>query len=204
MADAPKKNDNLIYTSSVGKFKADSYKESTDGKGKTVASAILILTGTGKEKVVKGHNDNVRVLNDAVKAGGEIIVWGVILGGKENTYLAIHGTGPKQLIGIVSNVRHNFDSYEKNGKNAFVDAFVVAEAGDKKFGTPFKAFGNDALALKGVRNGDRINVPARQSNEERKPQDGDSKWVGIYLTVGAGTFTPASKNSDSNSPKSDS
>lgn len=182
-----KKNSNRnLHTSYVGTFKADSFK--VDEKG--VASAILETPGG--EKPVKGYNDNAKTLEDAVKAGGEQIVRGTLLGGGKNPHLGIYATGPEQIAGVVSNVRDNFASYEKDGKQPYINAFVGIERGENKIFRPVTAYGDDALALKGIKEGDRLDVPARVTHEARE-KDGDKKWGEVYRVTGAGTFEPAAE-----------
>jgi len=183
-----------IHTSYVGTFKADSF--AVDEKG--VASATLETPGG--DKVVKGYNDNAKTLEDAVKAGGEMIVRGTLLGGNKNPHMGIYATGPEQIAGVVSKVRDNFDSFEADGKQPYVNAWVGVERGDNKIFRAVAAYGDDALALKGVKEGDRLDVPARTTHEKREVK-GEEKWVEMYRVTGAGTFEPApEKAADEETP----
>lgn len=182
MADEDKKKTKNIHTSYVGTFKADSLK-TEDG----VVSAILVVAGKDGatvEKAIKGYNAHAQTLTDAVAAGGEMIVRGTLLA--SGKHLAIYGTGAEQIAGVVSNVRSNLDTYEAAGKVPYVNAFVLVERGEHKIGAPITAYGDDALALKGMEKGDRIDMPARQTQE----QQGD-KWVAVYRCEGAATFEKA-------------
>lgn len=191
MADENKdtggKNRN-IHTSYVGTFDADSF--AVDDKG--VASATLKTAG-GDDKVVKGYNDNAKTLEDAVKAGGEQIVRGTMLGGGKNPHMGIYATGPEQIAGVAKKIRHNFDTYEAEGKQPYVNAFVGVERGengDTKIHRPVTAFGDDALSLKGIEEGDRLSVPARVTHEQRDGKDG-KQWQEIYRVTGEGSFEKA-------------
>ena len=190
--DKKSKNKN-IHTSYVGTFKADSYK--VDDKG--VASATFVTAGAEgatSEKAVKGYNDNAKTLKDAVEAGGEQIIRGTLLGGGKNPHMGIYATGPEQIAGVVSKLRDNFDSYEKDGKQPYVNAWVGVERGESKIFRAVAAFGDDALALKGIAEGDRMDVPARATHEKRTV-DGADKWVEMYRVAGAGTFAPVAEKS---------
>jgi hypothetical protein len=189
MADDKKTKNTNIHTSYVGTFKADSY--AVDDKG--VASATLVIPGQdGKttEKAVKGYNDNVKTLDDAVKAGGEMIIRGTLLGGNKSPHMAIYATGPENLVGKVSKVQDNFETFEKDGKQPYANLWVGLERGEATIFRAVVAYGDDALALKGVAEGDRLEVPARGTHEQRK-----EKWVNLYRVTGAGTFEPAAEKS---------
>lgn len=181
-----------IHTSYVGEFKADSLEVKDN-----VASATFVSAG-GADVQVKGYNSHSQTLQDAVAAGGEQIIRGSLLGGKDNQHMGIYGTGPEQISGVVSNMKNNFDSYEKDGKQPFVNMFVLVERGEHKIGTPVVAFGDDALALQGMAEGDKMTAPARQTHESRTVTDKESgkeatKWTPIYRTEGPGTFEAAPK-----------
>lgn len=190
--DKKSKNKN-IHTSYVGTFKADSFK--VDDKG--VASATFVTAGPDgatSEKAVKGYNDNAKTLEDAVNAGGEQIIRGTLLGGGKNPHMGIYATGPEQIVGVATKVRHNFDSYEKDGKQPYVNAWVGVERGDSKIFRAVAAFGDDALALKGIEEGAKIDVPGRATHEKRDIK-GEEKWVEMYRVAGAGKFEPAAEKS---------
>ena len=191
---ADEKQDKTIFTSYVGTFKADSF--SVDDNG--VASAVLETARSG-EKVVKGYKDRVEILKNAVAAGGEQIINGSLLGGGANPHLSITRTGPEQITGAVSKVR---DSFDTEGKQPFVRAFMRIEVGDdKKVGKEVKAFGDDALALKGLKDGDRLSVPARQTQDKVTDKDGNEKWESIYLVTGPGKIEPGvEKAADAEAP----
>jgi hypothetical protein len=195
MADEKKTNSKNIHTSYVGTFKADSFEVGENG----VATAVLETPGADgavSEKVIKGYNDNAKTLEDAVKAGGEVIVRGTLLGGGKNPHMGIYATGPEQIAGVVAGkVRSNLDSYEAEGKQPYVNAFVLVERGEHKIGTPVTAFGDDALALAGIEEGGRIEVPARATQEKR----GDD-WTSIYRVTGAGTVEPAPEKEADETP----
>lgn len=185
MADekkAKKSGNKNIHTSYVGTFKADSY--AVDDKG--VASAVLETAGG--EKTIKGYNDNAKTLEDAVKAGGETIVRGTLLAqGGDKAHMGVYATGPEQITGLVSKVRDNFDTFEKDGKQPYVNAWVGVERGDAKIFRAVAAYGDDALALKGIAEGNRLDVPARGTHEKRTV-GGEDKWVEMYRVTGAGSF----------------
>lgn len=180
-----------IHTSYVGAFKPDSFKIE-DG----VASATFIAAG-GNEYAVKGYNAHAKTLEEAVKAGGEdVIIRGSILGAGNTKHMAMYGTGPELVTGKVSNVRDNFDSYEKDGKQPYVNMFVLMERGEHKIGRPLVAYGDEALALKGVSAGDTIEAPARQTHESREVTnketgEKENSWSEVMRVTGAGTFKPA-------------
>lgn len=195
MADAKtggKSKNNNIHTSYVGTFKEGSFKVE-DG----VASAVLETAGG--EKTIKGYKDNAKTLEDAVNAGGEIIVRGTLLGGGKNPHMGIYATGPEQIAGVVSKVRDNFDSFEADGKTPYVNAWVGVERGDAKIFRAVVAYGDDALALKGIEEGGRIDVPARTTHEQRGAE-GEKKWVEMYRVTGAGTVEPAPEKEAEESP----
>lgn len=179
-----------IHSSYKGEFKADSLAVKDGVASATFASA------SGQDIQVKGYNANVKTLEDAVAAGGEQIIRGTLLGGKDNKHVGIYGIGPEQISGAVANVRHNFDSYEKDGKLPFVSMFVMVERGEHKIGRPVSAFGDNALTFKGVAVGDKMSAPARQTHESRNVADKDSdekskKWVSTFSVEGPGTFEAA-------------
>lgn len=184
----------IIHTSYVGTFRADSF--SIDEKG--VASAILETRGG--EKLVKGYNDHAGTLEDAVGAGGETIVRGALLGGARNPHLGIYGTGPERVAGVVGRISHNFDSYARDGKQPYFSAWVGVERGDARIFRAVSAFGDEALALKGVAEGDRLAVPARPTFEKRMV-NGAENWVQTFRVVGIGSFEPAPRAGNSPEPQ---
>ena len=184
----------IIHTSHVGTFRTDSF--SVDEKG--VASAILETRGG--EKLVKGYNDHARTLEDAVRAGGETIVRGALLGGSRNPHMGIYGTGPERVAGVVGRIRHNFDSYARDGKQPYLSAWVGVERGDARIFRAVAAFGDEALALKGIAEGDRLAVPARATLEKREV-NGAEKWVQTYRVAGIGSFEPAPRSEDAPEPQ---
>ncbi|MXX87930.1 MAG: hypothetical protein F4213_13165 [Boseongicola sp. SB0677_bin_26] len=172
-----------IHTSYKGTFKADSL----DVEEKT-ASAI-ITTHDGKEITVKGYNDHFDTLKEAFEAGGEVILRGKLLGSASLLHLAVYGTGPEHVAGVVKNPKDNFDSYEKDEKQPFIDLFVGVEKDDKTFWRGMTFFGDDALALKGkVTEGDRIELDVRPS--QRKVGD---NWKPVYVPEGPATVHPAAE-----------
>ncbi len=173
-----------IHTSYVGTFKVDSFSIDENG----VASAVL-ETRTG-EKVVKGYNDNAKTLEDAAKSDGEIIVRGVLLGGSKNPHMGVYATGPERITGVVNKVRDNFSSCEEDGRQPYLNAWVGVERGGHRIFRAVVAFGNDALALKDMKEGDRLNAPGRAVHEKREV-NGEEKWVEMYRITGVGTFEPA-------------
>lgn len=183
-----------IHTSYKGTFKADSL----DVEDK-VASAI-ITTHDGKDISVKGYNDHIDTLKQAVEAGGEIILRGKLLGSADKLHLAIYGTGPEHVTGVVKNPRDNFDSYEKDGKQPFVDLFVGVEKEDNTIWRSMTFFGDDALALKGkVTEGDRVELDVRPS--QRKVGD---NWKPVYVPEGPVTVHPqaeAEANAENDAPQ---
>jgi len=182
MADEKKSASKNIHTSYVGTFKADSVETAENG------TVTAVLETPGGDKVVKGYKDNAKTLTDAVEAGGEVIVRGTLLGGAgANKHMGIYATGPEQISGVIAGkVRSNLDTYEEDGKQPYINAFVLVERGEHKIGTPVTAYGDDALALAGLEEGGRIDVPARPTQEQR----GD-KWQSIFRVTGAGTVEPA-------------
>ncbi|MCE6959253.1 hypothetical protein LAZ40_09330 [Cereibacter sphaeroides] len=194
MADKPeekKTERKTIFTSYVGTFKADTLKIE-DG----VASVALAAAGASKDIPVKAYKDHVKDLEAAVKAGGEVIVRGALLGGRNGTHLAFHGVGPEEITGRVSNVKSNLDTYEKNGKVPFVDLFMLREIGEHKIGTAVRAFGDDALALKGIAAGDVLTAPARQTRRGYEVDDaetGEKKtlWAEYMRIEGTPKFEPS-------------
>lgn len=194
MSDDQKKSDRPnIHTSYVGEFKADSLK--IEGG---VASATFVDKG-GAERVVKGYNDNAKLLEEAVAAGGEQIIRGSLLGGNKNPHMGIYGVGPDQVCGVVSHVRDNFDSFEKDGKQPYIDMFVKFERGEHTIGRPIKAYGDDALALEGLKDGDTIDVPARPTQEQRGKGD-EKTWQSVMRITGPGTFERAAEKDTAPDP----
>ena len=179
----PNKN---IHTSYEGTFKPGSF--SIDGNG--VASAVLETRGG--EKTVKGYNDNAKTLEDAVKAGGEIILRGTLLGGSTNPHMGVYATGPERIIGVVNKVRDNFASHRDEGKRPYINAWVGVERGDHRIFRAVVAYGDDALALKDMKEGDRLDAPARAVHEKREV-NGKERWVEMYRVTGIGTFEPAAE-----------
>ena len=184
----------IIHTSYVGTFRADSF--SVDEKG--VASAILDTRGG--EKLVKGYNDHAGTLEDAVRAGGETIVRGALLGGAVNPHLGIYGTGPERVAGVVGRIRHNFDTYSRDCKQPYLSAWVGVERGGTRIFRAVTAFGDEALALKGMAEGDRLAVPAR-ATLDRREVNGAEKWVQTFRVTGIGSFEPAPRAEDSPEPQ---
>ena len=207
MADEKKNKNKPIFTSYVGTFKADSFSVDENG----VASAVLETPGG--DKVVKGHKtsnkDHAETLKNAVDTGGEQIIRGALLpGGKDGHYLAINSVGPEQIAGVVNNVqKSNFEPGSE--KMAYVNAFVQVEKGEHKIGQPIKAFGDDAMALKDLKDGDRLEVPARFTHDlqtdkdgnEMTDADGKKQWNDFYLVTGPGKFEPgADKTAEADAP----
>lgn len=189
MADEQKKNKN-IHTSYVGSFKEGSF-EKIDDKS---ATAIFVTAG-GQEKVVKGYNDNVATLEAAVAEKGEIIIRGTMLGGKANSHMGIYAVGPERIAGVVSKARDNFETYEKDGKQAYANLWVGVERGEKKIFRAVTAYGDDALALKGVEEGSRIETDARVTHEKR-----GEEWQEVYVVTGNASFEAAPAKEEEEAP----
>ena len=179
-----------IHTSYVGTFKADSLSVQ-DG----VASATLV-SASETELSVKGYNAHAETLQNAYAAGGEVILRGSILNGKDNKHLAVYGVGPEMVTGKVSNVRDNFGTYEAEGKMPYMNLFVQKDLPNgSKIGVPVVAYGDDALSLKGIKEGDILEAPGRQTHEQRNLKNKETgepeeKWVSIYRVAGPGRFGP--------------
>lgn len=184
--DESKQNGRDIHTSYKGTF-----KEGTLMIEGSVASA-MITVGDGKnavEKLVKGYNDHVETLKNAAKeaAGETTILRGKLLGGKDNLHLAVYGTGPEHITGVVKNPKDNFDTCEKDKKSPWMDLYVGVEKGEHSMWRSVAFHGDEALALKGkVSEGDRIELDARPS--QKKVGD---EWRPIYVPEGPVKIHPA-------------
>lgn len=176
MADEKKGNGRKnIHTGYKGTFKEGSFSMDTSGE-KPVAKATLVLEGDkGFEKEVRGRGLNADKLKDAFEAGGTQILHGQLFGGKEG-YLSAAGFGPKEIKGKISHIQTNIDNVPE-GKTPYINAFIsdrgMGGNGNRIPGVPVLAFGDEAMAFKGVNDGDTVAFGALERQEAKKDREGN-------------------------------
>ena len=191
MADG---NRQSLAHSYVGSFKPDSF--SINGG---IASAILVIRGNNGpvEKTIKGYNKYCKILQDAFKHSGtdNVVLNGVLPRGYKNPYLAFHSAGAHLKTGIVSHISNNFKTCEENGKTPWLNAIFKDELeSGKTYYRVFNAFGDDALSLKDLKDGDRLQVPARATiNKDTDRKSGKKEWRSELTAYGAGIIVAAEK-----------
>ena len=179
-----------IFTSYVGTFEPDSLSVNENG----TVSAVL-NTGGG-ERQVKGYgSNNAEKLKQAYAKGGETILSGNLMArNSENAHLSVTALGPRQVRGVATRVSTNFDTFEEQGKKPYVNAWVaVEEGGGKVSWNGLSVYGDNALALRGMKAGDTVDVPARRTHK-KKTVKGEEKWDSYYLATGEGFFEPSPEN----------
>ena len=188
MADKDKKPENrALFRSAYGTIVPGSMTETE----KFVE--VRIQQGPNPENagIARAYKDDAKAkLKEAAASSEPVLLRGQLLGSKakNNVHLAINSVNEPRLIeGKVSNVRHSDPS-----KQAFVAGFMVIK-GTKADGStyslprPFRAFGEAAQSLAGLKAGDSIQGGAREA-VQRREKNGDVEFQEIFELVGSATI----------------
>lgn len=201
MAQEPKQNanaDSTIYVAYQGAIKKDSLVE----KEKFLEG--ILVDGANRERVVRAFKDDVKSdFQNSEETGKPIVIKGTMKGGYKS--IAVYSTEPDQI----RNARVTRVTHSAPGKMVAVNGFMIVPVtkndGTKTdLGMPFRAFGDAAEGLAGLKVGDHIqgdSFQAREQNDRAAPDaPANVKYPRVIHFIGNTGIVDPSKTVENDTP----
>lgn len=147
-----------VWGSVEGIIRKDSL--SRDEKG----LSALIIEATGTELRIKGYGDRFSdLIAAAAERGDPVIFRGHLLesSAKGNVHLSVLIEGPADLNGPVSRIRRSGEGKEPYIGFWLMNEVISREGRTYRIGTAVNVFGEEASALSGLKDGDRVSLQGR-------------------------------------------
>lgn len=162
----PDRNDETprkeVWGSAQGVIKKGSLVRDAEG-----ISAIIIGEHEDELRITGSEDRFSAIIEAAAERGEPVILQGHLLGSRANgtAHLAVRIGGPIELTGVISDVRRSREGGPPHVGFWLMREISSAEGKTHFIGTGVNVYGDDAMSLLGLREGDRVAVQARHGTD---------------------------------------